>query len=67
MPEDPLGLPEGAVETARITVVGYMHHGGSNYVLLVDGAAHTSELVGLLEMAKHDVLLRNDRTAEGGD
>jgi hypothetical protein len=50
-------LPDGSVETHRITVRSYLNPDGSTgYVVHAEGAAHASSYLGLLVMAQRDVL-----------
>lgn len=62
-------IPEGAVETSRLTLRSYLLPGGKlGYAFTASEGSHTSELLGHLELVKHDILKRNDHlTGEHGD
>ena len=59
-------LPEGAVVTSEVEVVGYLdpETGETLYGTRIAAETTTSVVIGLLEMAKHDILVRRDEGEE---
>jgi hypothetical protein len=59
-------LPEGAIVTCEIEVVGYLHPdtGETLYGTRYKAETTTAAVLGLMEMAKHDLLVRRDEEEE---
>jgi hypothetical protein len=61
-----LDLPEGAIVTSEMEVVGYLdpETGATLYGTRFMAEATTATVIGLMEMAKHDLLVRRDQVEE---
>ncbi len=50
------GVPDGAVPTVGVTVVSFLDsEGGGRFAIGIHGEADYSTLIGLLQMAAHDL------------
>lgn len=57
--------PDGAILTEGIAVVGFMEADGESYwTTIIAGDATSATLVGLLEMAKTDIMLQANPPGE---